>query len=112
MLSTESTVSTLTESTVTQVSTDVESTLSDVLEQPLPQLEQRAMIAKAKINKLDYIKLKSSGGGRMDWEFANGKCTLLSMQCVVNRNLLYNIGKSTQCSVINYLRMRMCIWYG
>ena len=56
VLSTESTVSTLTESTVSQVSTDVESTLSVVLEQPLPQLEQRAMIAKAKTNNFFIIK--------------------------------------------------------
>ena len=56
MLSTEFTVSTLAESTVSQVSTDVESTLSVVLEQPLPQLEQRAMIAKAKINNFFIIK--------------------------------------------------------
>lgn len=56
VLSTEFTVSTLAESTVSQVSTDVESTLSAVLEQPLPQLEQRAMIAKAKTNNFFITK--------------------------------------------------------
>ena len=45
----------------------------------------------------------------MDWGLGNGKSTLLYMEWMVNRDLLYSIGKSTQCSVITHMGMNICI---
>ena len=45
----------------------------------------------------------------MDWGFGNGKGTLLYMECSVNRDLLNSTGKSSQCSVVTYVQMDMCI---
>ena len=38
----------------------------------------------------------------MDWEFGTGICTLLYIEWMVNRDLLYSTGNSTQYSVIIY----------
>ena len=43
---------------------------------------------------------KGKGGGR---EFGTGTCTLLYMELMVNRDLLYSTGNSTQYSVITYI---------
>ena len=39
----------------------------------------------------------------MDWEFGIGTCTLLYMEQMVSRDLLYSTGNSTQYSVILYM---------
>ena len=38
--------------------------------------------------------------GGMDWEFGTGICILWYMEWMVNRDLLYRTGNSTQYSVI------------
>ena len=39
----------------------------------------------------------------MDWGFRTGTCTLLHMEWMVNQDLLYCTGNSTQYSVITYV---------
>ena len=39
----------------------------------------------------------------MDWGPGIGMCTWLYMDWMVNRDLLYSTGDSTQCSVITYM---------
>ena len=51
-----------------------------------------------------------AGGEMMDQGFGNGKCTLLCIEWMVNRDLLGSTEDSTQNSVITYLGMDMCIW--
>ena len=41
--------------------------------------------------------------------FGIGRCTLLYMEWIVNGGLLHSTGKSTQCSVITFMRMDICI---
>ena len=39
----------------------------------------------------------------MNWEFVTGICTLLYREWMVNRELLYSTGNSTQYFVITYM---------
>ena len=39
----------------------------------------------------------------MDWEVGIGICTLLYVKQIINKDLLYNTGNSTQYSVITYM---------
>ena len=41
--------------------------------------------------------------GGMDWGFKIGLCTVLCMEWMINRNLLYSTGNSIQYSVITYV---------
>ena len=43
----------------------------------------------------------------MDWKFGTGICTLLYMEWMVNRNLLYSTGNCTQYSVITYIEKNL-----
>lgn len=47
------------------------------------------------------------GNGLGAWD---GFHTLLYMEWMVNRDLLYSIGKYTQYSVITYIGMHMCVY--
>ena len=48
--------------------------------------------------------IRGSGeGGGMNLEFGIGVCTLLCMEWMVNGDLLYSTGNSTQYSVITYM---------
>ena len=47
--------------------------------------------------------------GGTDGGCGNGKDTFLCMEWVVNGDLLYSTGNSTQCSVITCTGMEMCI---
>ena len=38
-----------------------------------------------------------------------GTCTLLCMEWIVNRDLLYNTGNSTQYSVMTYMGIDICM---
>ena len=76
-----------------------------VTEHRLTDLQKQAYI---------YQRGKVRGGGGMDWEFRIGICTipmhtLLYTEWMVNRDLLYSPGKSTQCSVIACMGMDMSI---
>ena len=46
------------------------------------------------------------GDGLGVWD---GKCTLSHMEWMIKGDMLYSRGKSTQYSVISYMRMDMCI---
>ena len=52
---------------------------------------------------------KGKGRKGMDWRFGTGKCTLLYMERMVNRALLYSTGKFTLCSMITYMGM-ICVY--
>ena len=43
------------------------------------------------------------GEGGMDWGFGIGICTLRSMECLANGDLMYSTENSVQYSVIIYL---------
>lgn len=47
--------------------------------------------------------------GGMDWGCETGTCTLLYTEWMVNGDLYYSTGKSSQCSVIIYMAMDVCI---
>lgn len=47
--------------------------------------------------------------GWMDAGLGDGKGTLLYMEWMIKSNLLHSPGKSTQCSVITFMRMDICI---
>lgn len=51
-------------------------------------------------------------GGRIKWEVASGKCTLLYTKFVSDKDLLYSTGKSTQPSVITYMGKKMDLCLG
>ena len=50
-------------------------------------------------HKFIVTKEERSRGG-MDWGFGTGICTLLHMESMVSRDLLYSTGNSIQYSVI------------
>ena len=48
---------------------------------------------------------RGGGGGEgMEWEFGVSRCKLLYIEWIINKDLLYSTGNSTQYSVITYMR--------
>ena len=64
---------------------------------------------RLRLLKPTYGNQRGRVGGGMDWEFGTGTCTLWCIEWMVNRDLLYSTGKSTQYSVVAYMGMDMCI---
>ena len=56
----------------------------------LTDIENRLVVAKGE-----------GGGGGMDWEFGVSRCTLLYIEWINNKVLLYSTGR-IQCPMINY----------
>ena len=54
-------------------------------------------------------------GKMTDWDFETGICTLLYIEWITNKDLLYSTGNSTQYSVVAYMgkesekRMDICV---
>ena len=46
----------------------------------------------------------------MDWQFGTSIYTLLYTEWMVNKDLLYGTGNCTQCSMITYMGMDICIY--
>ena len=57
----------------------------------------------------DYERGRVGGGG-MEQRFGNAECTLSNTEWITNRDLLYSTVKSTQCSVMTYMEVDMCIF--
>ena len=78
------------------------------LKRPPPTTKRYKRTYSQNKNRLKYFKTiwlpkgKHYQRGRVDWEFGIGVYTLLCTKSSDKKDLLYNLGKSIQCSVIEY----------